>query len=105
MRIAKVIGTVTLNRSHPSYRGGRLRMVVPATLDELASGREPAGDPVVAWDTLGAGLGSWIALSEGPEAAQPLRPKIVPIEAYAAAILDDVDLDRPQIRRLLNINT
>ncbi len=101
MRIAKVIGTVTLNRSHPSYRGARLRLVVPATLAELVAQTEPAGEPLVAWDQLGAGLGSWIALSEGPEAAQPLRPTVVPIEAYVAAILDDLNLDVPLAKTLL----
>jgi len=101
MRIAKVIGTVTLNRSHPSYHGARLRLVVPATLAELVNGTEPAADPLVAWDQLGSGIGSWIALSEGPEASQPFRPKIIPIEAYAAAILDDVDLDEVLARTLL----
>lgn len=104
MRIAKVIGTVTLNRSHPSYAGARLRLVVPATLAELVNRTEPAGDPLVAWDQLGSGIGSWIALSEGPEASQPFRPQIIPIEAYVAAILDELSFDMPLARSLVEQN-
>ena len=101
MRIAKVIGTVTLNRAHPSYQGARLRMVVPMTLEELAERQEPAGEPLVAWDTLGAGIGSWVALSEGPEASQPFRPEIKPVEGYVAAILDDIDIDAKLVKRII----
>jgi hypothetical protein len=32
MRIAKVVGTVTLNRCHSSFVGARLRLVVPLSL-------------------------------------------------------------------------
>ena len=92
MRIAQVIGTVTLSRSHPNFPQVGLRLAVPMSLDNLA-GHEPAtGDPLVVCDELGAGLGSQILLSEGPEAAQPFRPDIRPIDAYNAGILDRVDL-------------
>ena len=92
MRIAKIIGTVTLSTSHPSFRGARLRLAVPLSLEELTGEAEPAADPLVVWDPWGAGIGDLIALSEGPEAAQPFRPEIKPIEAYNAAILDHIDI-------------
>ena len=41
MRIAKVIGTVTLNRCHPSFTGARLRLVVPLSLTELKGQQSP----------------------------------------------------------------
>ena len=91
MRIAKVVGTVTLSRCHPSYIGARLRLVVPLSLAEL-KGQQPQADEMVAWDDNGAGLGSLVAISEGAEAAQPFRPELKPVDAYAAAILDNVDL-------------
>lgn len=100
MRIAEVIGTVTLCRCHPSFDGARLRLVVPLAISNL-TGKEPASaDPLVCWDELGAGLGSQIALSEGPEAAQPFRPEIKPLDAYNAAILDHVELDTKTIKKL-----
>ncbi len=92
MRIAKVIGTVTLNRMHPSFSGARLKMVVPMSLDNLVVDSEPQADPLVAWDEMGAGLGTRIALSEGGEAAQPFAPEKKPVDAYSAAILDAVNV-------------
>jgi ethanolamine utilization protein EutN len=92
MRIAKVVGTVTLNRCHPSFSGARLRLVVPLSLAELKGDVTPQADELVAWDDNGAGLGSLIAISEGAEATQPFRPDLKPVDAYASAILDSIDL-------------
>jgi ethanolamine utilization protein EutN len=94
MRIAKVFGSVTLNRQHPSLVGGSLRLAIPLSLAELASPTACglAGDSLVAWDDLGASVGQLIAVSEGGEAAQPFRPELKPIDAYCAAILDNVHL-------------
>lgn len=94
MRIAQVVGTVTLSRWHPSFQGARLRLVVPLSLAEMATASTPAAEELVAWDALAAGTGQWVALSEGSEAAQPFRPEIKPVDAYAAAILDRVDLEK-----------
>lgn len=92
MRIAKVQGTVTLSRCHTSFDGASLRLATPLTLDELPSGDRPTGDTIVVWDGLGAGEGSLIAVSEGGEAAQPFRPENKPVDAYCAAILDELSL-------------
>jgi microcompartment protein CcmK/EutM len=91
MRIAKVIGTVTLNRCHPSLNGARLRLVAPLSLAEL-KGATPQADEMVVWDEHGAGVGSLIAVSEGAEATQPFRPELKPVDAYASAILDAIDV-------------
>jgi len=48
---------------------------------------------MVAWDDNGAGLGSLVAMSEGAEATQPFRPELKPVDAYASAILDEINLD------------
>jgi ethanolamine utilization protein EutN len=95
MRIAQVIGTVTLNRCHPTFVGARLRLCVPLSLNELANDAAPAAEELVVWDDLGAGLGSRIALSEGAEAAQPFRPNNKPVDAYNAAILDSIEIKLP----------
>lgn len=91
MRIAKVVGTVTLNRCHPSFIGARLRLVVPLSLAELR-GQQPQADEMVVWDDNAAGIGNLIAMSEGAEASQPFRPDLKPVDAYAAAILDEIDV-------------
>ena len=92
MRIGKVIGTVTLNRRHPSLAGAQYRMVVPLSLAELAGDEEPRAEAIVVFDELGAGHGSRIAISEGGEAAQPFHPELKPVDAYNAAILDTVSI-------------
>jgi microcompartment protein CcmK/EutM len=94
MRIAKVVGTVTLNRSHPSFVGARLRLAVPLSLAELKGEREPQAEELVVWDDNAAGVGSLIAVSEGSEATQPFRPHLKPVDAYASAILDEVNLEK-----------
>lgn len=91
MRLARVIGSVTLSEGHASMRGGMLRLLVPLSLADLAAGDGPA-EPLVAWDSLGAGEGQVVAFSEGGEAAQPFRPDLRPVDAYVAAILDRLDV-------------
>ena len=99
MRVAKVIGTVTLSKCHPTFDGATLKMVVPLSLDELQGKAEPRLDFVVAWDQLGAGIGDTIALAEGPEASMPFRPEIKPVGAYNAAILDHLEVETDDVMR------
>ncbi len=96
MRIAKVIGTVTLSRWHPDLKGAMLRAV--EGLDRADQFNDPVwgGELIVAWDGVSAGNGDVVALAEGPEAAQPFRPEVKPLDAYVAAILDHVELLNPQ---------
>ena len=92
MRIAKIIGTVILNRSHPSLTGSRLKLAVPYSLTELELQTEPTADALVVYDEFGAGEGSIIALSESREAAAPFYPEQKPVDAYNAGILDDIHI-------------
>ncbi|NUQ63478.1 MAG: carbon dioxide concentrating mechanism protein CcmL [Pirellulales bacterium] len=99
MRIGEVIGTVTLNRSHPSLLGARFKLTVPLSLDDLAGRGDSSAEELVVYDELGAGVGSRIAISEGREAAMPFYPDSKPVDAYNAAILDTVHI------RLSNIDS
>ncbi len=90
MRIAEVIGTVTLSRVHPSLAGARWVVGVPYSLKALRAGGAPDGEDVVIFDHLGAGNGSQVGFSEGAEAAAPFHPEKKPIDAYCACILDQV---------------
>ena len=90
MRIAQVIGTVTLSRAHPTFKGCRLRLVIPLSMANLEGKTVPDSDPLVAFDELGIGDGSRIAISEGREAAQPFGKDVKPVDVYAAAILDQI---------------
>ncbi len=92
MRIGEVIGTVTLNRPHPTLVGARFKIVVPLSLADLTGEDAKPGEELVVYDELGAGVGSRIAFSEGREAAQPFHPEVKPIDAYCAAILDTLNI-------------
>jgi ethanolamine utilization protein EutN len=102
MRIGKIIGNVTLNRVHETLVGGTLKLVVPLTAAELASDAAPQGESLVLWDDLGAGTGETVCFSEGGEAVQPFKPDVKPVDAYLAAIIDNVNLGQRLIKRMTN---
>ena len=91
MRIAEVIGRVTLSRCHPSLRGATWKIVVPLNRKGLAGDAAGRGEPFVIYDELGAGMGSMVGVSEGAEAAAPFAPNVKPIDGYAAALLDEIE--------------
>ena len=92
MKIADVVGTVTLSRSHPALAGLTWKLVVPLGAAALRGEEGGRGEPLAAADSLGAGVGSRVALAEGPEAAAPWKPRVVPLDASVAALLDRIDL-------------
>jgi len=93
MRVAKVIGTVTLSAAHETLRGGSYRIVVPQSLANLSGADLTEAEELIAYDELGSGMQSYVALSEGGEAAQPFKPNYKPVDAYCAAILDQIVID------------
>jgi microcompartment protein CcmK/EutM len=93
MRIAEVIGTVTLSRAHSTVTGLRWIIGVPFSLRALQEKQAPDGEDVVIVDQLGAGCGQKIGFSEGGEAAAPFVPEKKPVDAYCACILDAVEVN------------
>lgn len=99
MRIAKVTGFVTLTVRDQNLPDGKLlicEVLDRQALEGLATGTgrsTPMAESLVAYDDLGAGEGSLVALSESGEATAPFRPKLVPLDAYCSAILDKIDLE------------
>ena len=92
MRIAKVIGKLTLNRQVPDLVAGTYLLVQTCGRKGLAGG--PLNrESLVVYDCLAASEGDLIGLVEGREATAPFFPKKVPYDCYNAAILDDVDFD------------
>ncbi len=96
MRIGKVMGTVTLVPQDSHMPKGRL--LICEVLDNQAlkgiknnlPRKNPMPESLVVFDDLGAGVGCLIALAESGEAAAPFKPKKVPLDAYCAAILDEL---------------
>ena len=92
MRIAEIVGRVTLSKFHPSLKGARFLIALPMPLEALTEDSKKRGEEVVLYDNLGAGLGDLVGLSEGREAANPFGKVKTPIDAYCACILDQITL-------------
>jgi ethanolamine utilization protein EutN len=90
MRIAEVVGRVTLSRFQPQLRGGRFLIALPMPLSALTADSNDRGEEVVVYDILGAGPGSLIGLSEGREAANPFGKIKTPVDAYCACLIDQL---------------
>lgn len=88
MRLATVIGRVTLSVRHPSYRGERLLVVLPWRRETL-QGEQKFDPSIVVYDQFGADVGQTITVSEGREAACPF-PQPTPVDAYCAALVDEM---------------
>ena len=93
MRIAEVIGRVTLAKAHPTLTGATWLVAVPLLREGLRDRKTGRDEPIVVFDEWGAGRGSLIAVSEGAEASAPFHPEQKPIDAYNAAILDIVEVE------------
>jgi microcompartment protein CcmK/EutM len=93
MRIGKVVGRVTLNRAYKTLAGGRFVIVEVQDRFSLAGGARRSREYLVSYDHIGAHDGDLVAFTESREACMPFYPeKIVPLDAYNAAILDRVDV-------------
>jgi len=91
MRFGKVVGQVTLSRCHEALVGGRFLIVEVQDRHSLAGRSRKVGESLVAYDHLGAKVGDLNAFPESREACMPFYPeKRVPIDAYCAALLDQV---------------
>jgi carbon dioxide concentrating mechanism protein CcmL len=94
MRLGAVIGRVTLSAVVPELQGARWLIISPFTREHYQNGSEtPVGlskDPsLVAYDSLGGGVGQTVGYIEGREAAQPFE-KAPPIDAVTAALVYDI---------------
>ncbi|MEZ5293041.1 MAG: EutN/CcmL family microcompartment protein [Vicinamibacterales bacterium] len=83
MQIGRVIGDVVATRKDPAYTGVTLLVVQP-----LGPSREPIGRPLVAVDSVGAGVGEDVFFVRGKEASFPFHPTEIAADAGIVGILD-----------------
>ena len=89
MRLAKVIGAIVATRKDPNLVGMKLLVVQP-----LTPKRAPAGRPLVAVDSAGAGVGEDVFFVRGREASLPFYPVEVPTDASIVGIVDHWALEK-----------
>lgn len=100
MRIGEVIGRVTLSRCHPAVQGATWKLAVTLSKEGILGAETGRSEPFILIDELGTDDGSIIAISDGAEAASPYAPKLMPVDAYCAALIDEVQID-PELRAQL----
>lgn len=87
MQLARVIGDVVMTRKDEQLSGIKLMIVQPLTPD-----RQPVGRPIVAVDSVGAGVGEEVFFVRGKEASFPFYPQEPPVDAGIVGIVDHWDL-------------
>ena len=83
MFLAKVIGTVVASRKDEGLHGRTLLLIQPLSTD-----RTPSGKPLVAIDSVGAGVTEEVFYVRGREASLPFVPAEVPADAAIVGIVD-----------------
>lgn len=86
MHIGKVIGRVVATVKHPSLEGIKLLMVQPVDHE-----RKPKGEPLVAVDTVQAGIGETVSYVVGREATLSQPDPFSPVDAGIVGIVDEID--------------
>lgn len=94
MRIGKVVGRITLSRAYPTLAGGRFLILEVQDRFSLSGGTRKTSEYLVSYDHIGAHEGDLVGFTESREACMPFYPeKMVPLDAYNAAILDRVQIN------------
>ncbi|HXB53846.1 MAG TPA: EutN/CcmL family microcompartment protein [Vicinamibacteria bacterium] len=83
MFLARVVGTVVASRKDEGLLGTKLLVIQPLRPD-----RAVAGPPLVAVDSVGAGVSEEVFYVRGREASFPFLPAEVPTDAAIIGIVD-----------------
>lgn len=83
MQIARVIGNVVTSVKDRGLADRTLLMIQPIT-----TAGQPLGKPLVASDSVGAGVGEHVFYVRGSEASFPFHPAVVPTDASIVGIID-----------------
>ncbi|MBC7326921.1 EutN/CcmL family microcompartment protein [bacterium] len=89
MIIAKVIGMVVSTRKEEDLKGFKLLVVQPLTPE----GKQ-RGDPFVAVDTVGAGIGEMVVVALGSPARLAVDNPEAPVDASIVGIIDSIDIGK-----------
>ena len=91
MFIALVTGSVVATQKTESMTGHKLLVVEPYRLDEKTRDRlVSTGRTFIAVDTLGAGEGQFVLVTQGSSARLTPETKSLPIDAVVIGLVDSV---------------
>lgn len=88
MKLAKVTGRVVSTIKVPSFEGIKLMLIQP--IDEKL---EKTGDPIVAFDTIQAGIGDLVYYETSKEAGRVLEFTMNPCDAAIMGIVDHLSVE------------
>lgn len=89
MKVGKIIGSIWATRKEQRLEGYKLLLVQP--LDVMDNSRD--GAPIVAADTIGAGVGERVIYVSGSSARSATGDNATPVDAMVVGIVDDLELD------------
>jgi microcompartment protein CcmK/EutM len=87
MEIARVTGTVVATRKDAKLAGYKMLLLELADI----SGAPRGGSPIVALDTLDAGVGDLVLVVRGSSARQALNMSATPVDAIVIGIIDHIE--------------
>ncbi|MFM7040900.1 MAG: EutN/CcmL family microcompartment protein [Planctomycetaceae bacterium] len=91
MFVALVTGSVVATQKTPTMTGHKLLVVEPYRLDEKSRDRlVSTGRTFIAVDTLGAGEGQFVLVTQGSSARLTSETKTLPIDAVVIGLVDTV---------------
>jgi microcompartment protein CcmK/EutM len=95
MFVAKVTGAVVATQKVDSMVGHKLLVVEPYRLDpETRRSLNTTGRTFVAVDTVGAGEGEFVLITQGSSARLTPETKNLPIDTVIVGIVDKVHVDQ-----------
>ena len=87
MFLGVIIGNIWATRKYSAMKNFKLMIVQP-----INSEKSNVGNPIVAVDTVGAGVGETIFYITASEAVIPLPVDMAPIDASIVGIVDSINI-------------
>lgn len=87
MHLGRIIGTVVATRKDEKLIGNKLMITQPLNLK-----LESKGDPIIAVDTVGAGIGELVIYTTGTAGRIAARKLDSPIDVSIIGIVDEIDV-------------
>ncbi len=95
MFVAKVTGSLVATQKVDSMVGRKMLVVEPVRLDaETRRSLTATGRSLVAVDTVGAGEGEYVLITQGSSARLTPETKTLPIDTVIIGIVDTVHVDQ-----------